>query len=413
MLPNDPKSQFAALRGKRAAVLLYSTYPGDPRPKRAVNAMVEAGMQVDLFCLGKEDNNCAQSSHPGLSIYRIPMEHERGNKLGYLWQYTQFIFAAFWFLARKSLHKRYDVVHVHNMPDFLVFSALLPKLQGARIVLDMHDPMPELMMSIYGLGPDHTIVRILRLLERCSLWFADVVLTPNLTFKEVFVSRGCPPGKIQIIMNSPEASIFNPEQMPELGKGTKDSYRLIHHGSIFHRHGIDLLVEAIARVRGKIPGIRLDLYGDATPFLDKVMETAHKFSVADIVQFHGGQTQAVLAQAIHHSHLGIIPNRRSSFTELNFPTRIFEYLAMNRALIAPATRGIKDYFKPDELLMFEPGNVEDLAAKILWAYENPEAVARYMERGRRVYFKNLWTDEKRRMLESISGLTPNLGTDIH
>lgn len=308
---------------------------------------------------------------------------------------------------RRSLRKRYDFVHVHNMPDFLVFSALIPKLQGARIILDLHDPMPELMMSIYELDANHKMVVILRMLERWSIRFADVVLTPNRTFKEVFVSRGCPPEKMQITMNSPETSIFNPERMIEPGKRTDGTFRLIHHGSIFHRHGIDLLVKAIAQVRPKIPGIQLELYGDPTPFLDTVMETARQLAVTDIIHFHGGKTQTELAQAIFESDLGIIPNRRSSFTELNFPTRIFEYLAMHRPLIAPATRGIKDYFKPDELLMFEPGNVEDLAAKILWAYENPEATANFLEQGRRVYLQNLWTDEKRRMMEYIAGDAPN------
>lgn len=369
--------------------------------------MAEAGMSVDLFCLGKSTDDPKQSPIPGLNLYQIPMQRSRGSKLSYLWQYTKFITASFCFLVRKSLRRHYDFVHVHNMPDFLVFSTLLPKLQGARIILDLHDPMPELMMSIYGLGADHKIVALLRILERWSIRFSDVVFTPNLTFKEVFVSRGCRPDKMQIVMNSPETSIFNPERMTQTRKKPTGTFRLIHHGSIFHRHGIDLLVEAIALVRAKIPGIRLDFYGGPTPFLDTVMETARQLAVADIVHFHGSETQEALAEAIHQSDLGIIPNRRSSFTELNFPTRIFEYLAMHCPLIAPATRGIKDYFNPDELLMFEPGNVTDMAAKILWTYENPEAVAGYLERGRRVYLRNQWPDEKRRMLERIANMAPN------
>ena len=137
------------------------------------------------------------------------------------------------------------------------------------------------------------------------------------------------------------------------------------------------------------------------------MEVARQMGVADIVHFRGLATPNEIAGAIHESDLGIVPNRRSCFTELNFPTRIFEYLAMHRPLIAPSTQGIRDYFKSDELLMFEPGDVADLAARIIWVWENPEAVAGFVERGRRVYLQNLWKDEKRRFLEYVAG--PSMG----
>src|SRR5439155_24815829 len=52
--------------------------------------------------------------------------------------------------------------------------------------------------------------------------------------------------------------------------------------------------------------------------------------------------------------VGIIPNRRSIFTEINFPTRIFEYLARGKPVIAPLTTGIGDYFSKDELVVFNP-----------------------------------------------------------
>lgn len=401
--PADSKQDMPrTLAGQRAAVILYSGYPGDPRPRRAAEAMAAAGMEVDLLCIMRSVELPLKADIAGVHVFRLPLKHRRDSKWNYLWQYSRFIFKAFWFLTWRGWRRKYDVVHVHNMPDVLVFSALLPKLRGARIILDLHDPMPELMMSIYGLGAHHNLVRLLRVFERWSIRFADTVLTPNLAFKKLFVSRGCPPDKMQIVMNSPEPEIFDPEK--QVSNVRPDgAFRIIHHGSIVHRHGIDQLVEAVALVRKNIPGICLDFYGPQTPFVETIMEVAQKLGVTDIVHFRGPAPQKVIAQAIHNADLGIIPNRRSSFTELNFPTRIFEYLAMHRPLIAPATHGIKDYFKPDELLMFEPNNVEDLAAKILWVYENPDAVADYVARGRQVYLKNLWPDEKRRFLGYVAG----------
>jgi hypothetical protein len=50
-------------------------------------------------------------------------------------------------LAFRSLTWRYNLVHVHNMPDVLVFEAFIPRVCGARVILDLHDPMPELMIK--------------------------------------------------------------------------------------------------------------------------------------------------------------------------------------------------------------------------------------------------------------------------
>ena len=46
------------------------------------------------------------------------------------------------------------MIHVHSVPDFLVFAALVPKLLGARIILDIHDILPEFYASKFGASKD-------------------------------------------------------------------------------------------------------------------------------------------------------------------------------------------------------------------------------------------------------------------
>jgi glycosyltransferase involved in cell wall biosynthesis len=157
-------------------------------------------------------------------------------------------------------------------------------------------------------------------------------------------------------------------------------------------------------VRTIMPGVRLSIYGSPTPFVDVILELARSLKVDDIVSYHGMKAQDEIAQAIVQTDLGIIPNRRSPFTELNFPTRIFEYLAMHCPVIAPSTRGIMDYFGPEQLLMFEPDNVDDLVAKIIWVWEHPREVEGFIERGNQVYRKHLWTIERNRFLDVVGGL---------
>jgi glycosyltransferase involved in cell wall biosynthesis len=333
------------------------------------------------------------------------MKRLRGSKFAYLWQYSRFLLSSFWFLSRSGLMKKYDVIHVHNMPDFLVFAALVPKLRGARVILDLHDPMPELMMSIYGLEADRWAVRLLRALERWSIRFANLVLTPNIAFKDLFVSRSCPPGKIEIVMNSPQIEIFDPARVPA-HQPERDGrrFRVMHHGLIAHRHGVDQLVEAVAKLRPEIPGIQLDIYGSRTAFLDVVLETARKTGCSDIVHYHGTKSQAEIAQAILECDIGVVPNRRSMFTELNFPTRLFEYFAMRRLVIAPSTKGIRDYFSDRQIVYFEPGNVDDLAARLRWVWEHPTECREIVAQGLQVYEHHLWPEEKKHFHALVSRL---------
>ena len=65
-----------------------------------------------------------------------------------------------------------------------------------------------------------------------------------------------------------------------------------------------------------------------------------------------------IVKEIEKCDLGIIPNQRNAFTDINTPTRVFEYLAMGKPVIAPSTEGIRDYFDNDSLLFFEAGNSE-------------------------------------------------------
>jgi glycosyltransferase involved in cell wall biosynthesis len=398
--------EIPALRGKRAAVLLYSYYPSDPRPRRAAEAMADAGMSVDLLCLREKDSEPKEEIINGVTVRRVSIRKLRGSKFGYFLRYGRFLWASFWFLSRRLIGRRYDVVHVHNMPDILTFAALSQKMVGARVILDLHDPMPELMTTIYGLKPDNFMVRALRTLERWSIALADVALTPNIAFKKLFVSRSCKNEKMQIVMNSPNQKVFDPDlfDAETRDRSTGADFRVMHHGEIVERHGIDLLVEAVARVRDRIPGIRLDIFGSKTPFLDVVLELAKKLGVADVVHYHGPKRQSEIAQAIRQCHLGVVPNRRSAFTELNFPTRIFEFLSMHRPVIAPATTGILDYFLEGELLTFDAGKIEDLAKKMVWVYEHPAEVEEIVARGVAVYRNHLWANEKARFLGHVEAV---------
>jgi glycosyltransferase involved in cell wall biosynthesis len=402
ILPSAPPN--ASLRGRRAAVLLFSYYPSDSRPRRAAEALVNEGMCVELICLRHSKDEPTRETFKGVDILRLPLKRRRGGPSSYLVQYFAFILTAFFLLAFRSLSRRYSFVHVHNMPDVLVFSALVPKALGAKVVLDLHDPMPELMMTIFRLQTSSPTVRLLKWLERRSIAFADVVFTVNLACKEIFASRSCPADKIHVVMNSPDEEIFvfrSPVPAQMNGSGP---FVIMYHGSILERNGLDLAVRALATVRRTVPTAELRIYGDSTPFLEVVMDAVRTAGLQNAVRYFGGMGLEDIVAAIDDCDVGIIPNRRSLFTNVNTPVRIFEYLSRGKPVITGATPGVQDYFADDALFFFELGDVADLARSIVDVSRHPEDVEQVVKRGQEIYLAHRWSEERRSFISRTAEL---------
>lgn len=387
-------------------MVTFSGFPSDPRPRRSVEALVREGASVDLICI-RSGNAPRREILNGVDVFRIPFRKYRGGKLAYAYQYSVFILVSSLIFAFRSLKSGYDLVYVHNMPDILVVCSLIPKAFGAKVVLDLHDPMPELMMTIFSKGEQSYGVRLLKLLEKWSLGCADLIVTVNLACKRIFSSRSCTVDKIAVVMNSPDGQIF-PFRAPYLGSGPKPGNDrpqvVMYHGSLVERNGVDLAVDALAYVRDRFPNVELWIYGGNTEFLDHVMETAKKKGLDQVVRHLGPRRTEDIVKAIEECDVGVIPNRWNAFTEINTPTRIFEYLALGKPVVAPSTSGIQDYFNNESLLFFEAGNSKDLARQIEYALVHPVKAAEIVRRGQKVYQEHTWDQEREVLLDRVGKL---------
>ena len=393
------------LRNKRVAMVLFSYYPSDPRPRRAAEALAGAGMAVELICLRQSTKDLKHERLRGVDVRRVPIARRRGGILGYLYQYLAFLLISSAIIVGRTLYRRYDLVYVHNMPDFLVLSGLIPRLFGAKVILDLHDPMPELMQTIFELPPEAKGVKLLKLVERWSLGLADAVITVNRACAKLFASRSCPSQKITVVMNSPDEEIFRPSPpSAAIPSNVSKPFVLMYHGSLLERNGLDLAVEAFAKVKSSIPSAELRIYGSRNSFLDRVMETVRSLDLQGSVLYLGPKPLEQIVEAIKACDVGIIPNQRSIFTELNTPTRIFEYLALGKPVIAPSAPGITDYFDEQSLVFFELGNSADLAQRIEFVYRNPDKVKEMTQRAQKVHLAHTWQSEKASLMALVTGL---------
>jgi len=383
----------------RIAMVAFSYYLFEPRIRRESEALADAGFEIDVVCVQKEGEPREEVVH-NVNIYRMPLQRKRGSKLRYIWEYLYFTILAFAKITSLHFKRKYQIICAHNMPDFLVFTGIIPRLLGAKIILDLHDPTPEVFITKYNKDEKSFIIRTLLFLEKISVKFSHLVLTPNIAFKEVFV-RSCPPEKIHIVMNSPDENIFtsrNPNVKPD-----PNQFVIMYHGSILERNGLDIALYAIAKLKEKIPNLTFQVYGEGD-FVPRFLELVKELHIENLVKYHGQTSLENIVAALEKANVGVVPNKSNAFTQLNVPTRIFECLKMNKPVVAPATRGVLDYFNKSNLFLFEPGNADDLAKTLLEVYENPEQRQEILEAGIKILEEHVWENEKQRLIKLVQDL---------
>lgn len=380
-------------------MVVISSFPLDVRVRRESEALIEAGYAVDVICRTAR-NEPRRDKVKGINVFRIALNRKRAGKFQYLFEYAYFFVRAFLKVNLLYFKNRYDIIHVHNMPDFLVFTAIIPKMLGAKVLLDLHDPMPELYTSMSAKKEKSLLYKMLIIQEKLCIGFANHIITPNIAFKELFAGRSCPAEKVTIVMNSPDEKIFRNDITAERND---NSFRVMYHGTIVERHGLDIALKAINKIRDKIPNLKFLIFGDGN-FIPAVKKLITELSLQNIVELRGTVIVDQIALTIPAIDVGVIPNRINSFTKKNFPVRIFEYLVMGKPVIVPRTDGILDYFDEDSIFYFEAGNTEDLANKILEVYFDTERKDTVVKNGIKILDKFRWEKQKNNLINIVNNL---------
>ena len=362
----------SAPRSSRSVILVtHSQYPDDIRNEKEALALRDAGYRVTVLCL-RRPRQPAREVSQGIEVRRLPIEHKRGGAARYLFEYAGFFLIAGWSLSFLAFSRRPIAVQVSNPPDFLVLVALVPRLLGARVVLDMHEPVPELYASIQESPLTSPRIRALAWVERMATRFAHRVVTVSEACRETFTRRGTPREKITVVPNVCEARLFAPSRFPDDSvRGPGDGpLRLIYHGTLVPRYGVDVAVRAMTYIRDRVPDARLAVYGRGE-FAAELERLARDLGVADRVELGGFVPLEEVPGKIARATVGVVPNRKDVFTDLVLPTKLFEYIAMGKPVVASRTAALLAHFGEDDLYLFDAEDAEGLARAVIAVHADP------------------------------------------
>jgi glycosyltransferase involved in cell wall biosynthesis len=288
-----------------------------------------------------------------------------------------------------------------------VFIGLLPKLLGAKIILDIHDILPEFFCQKFKRGLDTTLANLLLLVEKYSVHFANHVIVANDLWREKIIARDkVSPDACTTLLYYPDLEFFK-EGRSEPYRSRDGKFVIIYPGTLSYHHGLDILIRALSIVKQKLPDVKLKVYVRSSnlEYFDFIRKLINELNLTENVEFFKPVITEKLMDIFSDAAIGIVSKRGGFFAEEAFSSKIFDFMAAGVPIVASKTKIDEYYFDDSIILFFEPENHNDLARCILELHENRGKRESMVEHGRQFIARNNWGIKKLEYLELVDRLT--------
>jgi PEP-CTERM/exosortase A-associated glycosyltransferase len=305
----------------------------------------------------------------------------------------------------RGLKRRLAEVVAQTQPD--VLHAHSPALNGwAALPVARRHRLP-LLYEVRAFWEDAAVdhgtthagsprYRLTRALETHLLKRADAVTCICEGLRGDIAARGIPAEKITVIPNAVDITAFQASGVADHALkaklGLTGATVLGFIGSFYAYEGLDLLLEALPRIRTARPEVRLLLVGGGPREADLKLQ-AQRLGVADQVYFAGRVPHTDVQRYYHLIDVLVYPRHSMRLTDLVTPLKPLEAMAQGRLFIASDVGGHRELIRNGETgVLFKAGDVNDLTAKALELLAHEERWPLLHANGRRfVEQERNWT----------------------
>jgi glycosyltransferase involved in cell wall biosynthesis len=383
----------------RVCMVAYSFYEGDNRVRRYAETLARRGDRVDVVSL-RQHGQPPRGIINGVNVFRIQRRvvNEK-TKFSYLGRLLLFFMRSMAFLSVQHMKERYDLVHVHSVPDFEVFAAVVPKLTGSKIILDIHDLVPEFYLSKFKSSGNSLTFRMLTAVERISARFSDHVIAANHIWEKRLQERSVKESKCTTILNFPDTEIFQARGRTR----TDNRFIILYPGTLNYHQGIDIAIRALALIKDQAPEAEFHIYG-AGEQLSSLRALVEELGLENCVFLKGTKPLHDIASIIENADLGVVPKRSNSFGNEAFSTKILEFMSLGVPVIVPDTAIDSYYFNDSVVKFFRANDEKSLADAILLMIKNPELRQRFTRNAGEFVLKYSWDMNKNTYLNLVDSL---------
>ncbi len=387
---------------RRICMLAHTNYETDNRVRRYAESLVARGDAVDVISLGS-----AQREHiyelKGVRVYGIQdRAHDESGKWCYARQLLRFLYSSFVFVSRRHKKIRYDLIHVHNVPDFLVFAAIYAKWTGVRIILDIHDVVPELFEGKFNSHPNSVYIKAIKILERLSAGFSDHVIISNHLWQKRLIERSVSGDKCSVLINHVDPSVFYRRARTR----ADGKVILLFPGSFQAHQGLDVAIRALARLKNRVPNCEFHLYGGGGGGgAQKDLESlASALGLGGRVRFCGGLPLDQMPQVMADADIGVVPKLADTFGNEAYSTKIMEFMSQGIPVVASRTAIDTYYFSDETVCFFKSGDDQAMAEALLKVITDPVLRESLSRNGLDYAARNNWNSKKAEYLSLVDSL---------
>lgn len=384
----------------RVCMVAYTFYEPDNRVRRYAETLVKRGDRVDAIVL-RQNGQKANNVISGVNVYKIQGRNINEKfKIQYLFKLLLFLLKSAITLSLLNLKNRYNVIHVHSVPDFEVFAAIIAKSTGAKVILDIHDIVPELFAGKFKAGKNSFFFRLLLLVEKLSMAFSDHVIVANHIWYRRLIERSVAPEKCSVIMNYPDPSIFSIRKTNQKASGR---FIMIYPGTLSIHQGLETAIKAVDILKNKIPDLQFHIYGKGTDE-EYFVKMVQKLNLQNRIIFKSMVPIEMLPKIMAEADLGVEPKLKRSFGNEAFSTKILEFMSVGIPVIASDTLVHTHYFDDNMVKFFKSEDECDLADCILLLRKDEKLRQLLVKNALRYIEQNSWNIKKHAYLNIVDSL---------
>lgn len=367
----------------KVAVIAYTTFSTDTRVQKEAYAAKEAGYDLDIYTL----DDSRVSDYNIFNFIRSNIVQYKGHsKFNYIFSYFKFFVYCLFSLSWNYPKCKYKYIHVHNMPNFLVFSAFIPKLFGSKVILDVHDLMPEIFSVKFKLSINHLLIKLLYFEERIASKFANEIIATNSFHVNRFKENGLNNKRVTEVVNVADEKVFYPPQNKEY---FQDKLIIAYPSTLAKRLGIDNLIEAIEILKNRGVSCLLKIYGDGE-YRDQISKIVKDKNLSEYIKLSNSFISLEeLSKELNNALIGVIPLPSNVSNDIAMPVKIYEFFAKKVCVVATELPLLKECFD-GSVMFFNESNSVDLADKIEYLNNNRDILKSISESGYNQFSNRTW-----------------------
>lgn len=334
------------------------------------------------------NGNIREEVIDGIKVYRSKIYVSKSKGIvARLLNYFSFVWSSYW---RGRKLKDYDYLLVESPPLFLGYSAIrLSKKMNAKLIFNVSDLWPESAEKLGIVTNKFMLGFAYRLEAKCYRKATLVTCQTQGIVNDI--NQRFPNVRTYWLPNGVDSEFYNPDNFPTADFRTRNNFKsddviFFYGGILGHAQGLSLLIEAAALISN--PKVQIVIQGTG-PEEEKLKLMKQDFNLNNI-HFLPPVKKSEMPFVLKEVDVALVPLRKLDLFQGAIPSKIFEALAMKKALLLGVQGEAHEHFivKGNAGLAYEPENLKDLVAQMNKMAEDRIALSKFGENGRNYVVKH-------------------------